>query len=387
MNNFEINMKTRVIVGKGTHKTVGKEVKKYADACLIVDDGGPYLAAILADVKESLETEGIRYMEWSKVRPNPLYSAVLDAKQVILDNDLKFVLAVGGGSTMDTGKFLAVQAVTDYDCTQLTYGVTIDVTPLPHGCISTLSGTGSEADMCAMIVDDRVEPNFKHTVFSSHMFCDFAIINPELTYSLPARQTAAGAMDIMSHSWETYFVENPNEDLSDYYIEGIDKTVMKYAPIAIKDPTNYQARANLCLAANMIMMPCLAYSGSASYWVVHGLENPITTQFRKTHGETLGIITLAYVKWCHAHGKNIKKLTKWATEVMGAEMDYFTPEDTLLAGCEKLAAWLKSVGLSTTLEEYGLGDADLTPCAKAVVKAGSTGLDFDTVMEIYSYAK
>ncbi|MDD5793133.1 MAG: iron-containing alcohol dehydrogenase [Erysipelotrichaceae bacterium] len=392
MNNFEINMKTRVIFGKDTHLNVGAEVRKYADSCLIVDDGMPFLKPLTDVVKASLEENGVKWYEFSEITPNPPLTTCRRAMEMIKANGIGFVLAIGGGSTMDAGKFIASQVTTEENLINMSYGWQPEVlVPLPHACISTLSGTGSEADGCAMIVDDTVNPPIKHMVWSLRMCCDFAIINPELTYTLPKKQTAAGGMDIMSHCWETYMVENPNEDLSDYFLAGIVKTVLKYVPICLEDPTNYQARANLCLSANACMNPSFMYSGSANYWICHAMENPITTQFHGTHGQTLGYITLAYVRYCYEHNINTTKLIKWAVECMGAEYDFFEPARTILAGADNLEAWLKKVGLATRLSEVGIDyekDNDqLRLCAEACVNAGTCRFSVDEVMDIYALVK
>lgn len=388
MNNFYDSQKTNVIFGRDTHKEVGKEIRKYGSSCLIVHDGGAYLNKILADVRASLQENGVSYYEMGDVKPNPRLSYCMQCVETVREKPVDFILAVGGGSVMDTAKFIAVQANAKESLMQ---NMSAESAVIPHGVVSTLGGTGSELSLCAMVVNDGLEVPEKVGLYNFGFFFDFAIINPEFAYTLPAKMMACGAMDIMSHCWEVYFAPNHGNELAEGYFEGIVRAVLKAGPVAKENPTDYDARANLNLAAIMAMSNTKPAAGEMGDWVVHHMENPITVTFRRTHGEILGILTDAWVKY--AWKSNPSKFVRWAVNCMGARV-YDNPEDTVMEGLANLQAWQKRMGLPTTLGEIGIKAEDCALCAQNAMKVSGTGragaysaYDAETVMKIYHLAQ
>ena len=332
MNNFADSQKTNVIFGKDTHKTVGEEIKKYGNSCLIVHDSGAYLANILADVRESLEKNGISYYEMGDVKPNPRLSYCMEGVKTVRERPVDFILAVGGGSVMDTAKFIAVQTNME-ESLFVNRDIYTPYPVIPHGVVSTLGGTGSEQSLCAMVVDDSLEVPEKAGLYNVGFFFDFAIINPEFAYTLPPKMTACGAMDILSHCWEVYFAPINGNEIMEGYFEGIVKAVLKEGLKAMEEPTNYDARANLNLAAIMAMSNTKPAAGEMGDWVCHHMENPVTVTFKRTHGEILSIITDAWVRY--AWKLNVPKFVRWAVCCMGARL-YDNPEDTVMEGLRNL---------------------------------------------------
>lgn len=388
MNNFTILQKTKLIFGKDTVKQVGSEIKKYGNSCLIVHDGGTYLKDLLDDVKNSLKEEGIEYFELSNVCANPLLSTANQGIEICKKNNVEFVLAVGGGSAMDTAKYIAVATNCPFPAIEYNLGTKSTHNILHHGCISTLSGTGSEFSNCAMIVNDSVDPVVKAKLLNSDFFNDFAIVNPELNYSLPPKQTACGAVDIISHCLEVYLIDDDTVELSDYYFEGIIKTVLRNAPLAYANPTNYDARANLCIASNLAMVPNMSTAGSFRDWPVHGFENNVTARYHRTHGEILGILTPAYIKWCYENDILINKLVRWSVECMGVKEDYYHPKETILAGVSEFEKWLKSMNLPIHFSDIDIDYEDLDACAEISAPAGNISkLTKEQIKEIYKLAK
>lgn len=390
MNNFYDSQKTNVIFGKDTHKTVGEEIKKYGNRCLIVHDGGSYLTKILEDVRASLDASGISYYELGDVKPNPRLSYCKECIEKVHQDPVDFILAVGGGSVMDTAKFVAVQANM-----KESLFVNRDIfTPdpvIPHGVISTLGGTGSEQSLCAMVVDDSLEVPEKVGLYNLGFFFDFAIINPEFAYTLPPKMMACGAMDIMSHCWEVYFAPINGNEIMEGYFEAIVKAVLKEGLVAKEEPTNYDARANLNLAAIMAMSNTKPAAGEMGDWVCHHMENPITVTFKRTHGEILSIITDAWVKY--AWKSNPAKFVRWAVNCMGARL-YDNQEDTVMEGLRNLEDWQKRMGLPTRLSDIGIKAEDCKICAENAMKISGTGkagaysgYDVDMVMEVYKLAE
>ncbi|MCI8376830.1 MAG: iron-containing alcohol dehydrogenase [Lachnospiraceae bacterium] len=390
MNNFYDSQKTNVIFGKDTHKAVGEEIKKYGSSCLIVHDGGDYLKDILTDIRSSLEENGVSYYEMGDVKPNPRLSYCRECMNTLREKPVDFILAVGGGSVMDTAKFIAVQTNMEESLFE-NRDIFTPYPVIPHGVVSTLGGTGSEQSLCAMIVDDSLEVPEKVGLYNLGFFFDFAIINPEFAYTLPPKMMACGAMDILSHCWEVYFAPINGNEIMEGYFEGIVRAVLKEGLVAKEEPTNYEARANLNLAAIMAMSNTKPAAGEMGDWVCHHMENPVTVTYKRTHGEILSIITDAWVKY--AWKSNAPKFVRWAVNCMGAHL-YDNQEDTVMEGLQRLEDWQRRMGLPTRFRDIGLEAEDLQGCAKNAMKISGTGkagaysaFDVDMVMEVYRLAQ
>lgn len=388
MNDFTIVQKTKLIFGKEKEREVGREVKAYSDKYLIVHDGGAYLKELLETVRTSLRENDVEYVELGNVKANPLLSTAEEGMRLVREHDLGFVLAVGGGSVMDTGKYIAVGTYCPFPAIEYKLSTVSDHKILPHGCISTLSGTGSEFSNCAMIVDDHQDPVIKAKLLSSAFFNDFAIVDPELNYSLPAKQTACGAMDMISHCLENYLTDDDSVEIGDYYLEGIIRTALKYAPVAIKEPRDYTARANLCIASNLAMTPNMSIGGNKRDWAIHGIENNVTARYHKTHGEMTGVMTLAYLRWCLEKGRMERRLVKWAHDCMGVQNDVYRPKLTIERGIKASETWLQEVGLATRLSDLDINPDDLKDIAEISAPAGNLSkLSPSEIMEIYELAR
>lgn len=390
MNNFYDSQKTNVIFGKDTHKTVGEEIKKYGNSCLIVHDGGDYLTGILSDIRGSLEENGISYYEMGDVKPNPRLSYCKECMRTLREKPVDFILAVGGGSVMDTAKFIAVQTHMEESLFE-NREIFTPYPVIPHGVVSTLGGTGSEQSLCSMIVDDSLAVPEKVGLYNLGFFFDFAIINPEFAYTLPPKMMACGAMDILSHCFEVYFAPINGNEIMEGYFEGIVRAVLKEGLVAKENPTDYDARANLNLAAIMAMSNTKPAAGEMGDWVCHHMENPVTVTFKRTHGEILSIITDAWVRY--AWRSNVPKFVRWAVNCMGAHL-YDNQEDTVMEGLCRLEDWQRRMGLPTRLGEIGIRAEELQDCAKNAMKVSGTGkagaysaFDADMVMEVYRLAQ
>lgn len=390
MNNFYDSQKTNVIFGRDTHKRVGEEIKKYGNTCLIVHDGGEYLTGILSDIRVSLETNGISYFELGDVKPNPRLSYCRECIRTLHEKPVDFILAVGGGSVMDTVKFIAVQAHME-ESLFANRNIFTPYAVIPHGVVSTLGGTGSEQSLCAMIVDDSMETPEKVGLYNQGFFFDFAIINPEFAYTLPPKMTACGAMDILSHCWEVYFAPIHGNEIMEGYFETLVKAVLKEGLEAKKNPADYDARANLNLAAIMAMSNTKPAAGEMGDWICHHMENPITVTFQRTHGEILSIITDAWIKYTWKN--NPSKFVRWAVNCMGAHL-YDNQEDTVMEGLGNLENWQKQMGLPTRLSDIGICAENLKLCAENAMKISGSGragaysaFDEDMVMDVYRLAQ
>lgn len=390
LNNYVFYNPVTTVFGKDTELETGRLVKQYADKCLIHHDGGTYLEGLLKRIRSSLQEAGVEVYELGGVRPNPKLSLMREGMRLCREKDIGFVLAVGGGSVMDSAKFIALGAYYDGDVWNYENFSPVTSRVLPHGAVCTLPGTGSEVSKCAMVVNDEGEYEVKHSFFSEQLRFNFCIINPELTYTLPPKQTAAGAVDIISHFMEAYFTSTKDAEMLLGIAETGINVIKKNVKIALKEPENYTARANMMQAAYYPSDGAM-YVGTVSDWAVHGLENPMTVTYVSTHGLMLGIMTPAWMKYMYK--RNIPLFTRFCVNCFGARMDYEHPEITIEEGIENFEHFIRSIGLPTRLREIGIDDSEFDFVAQIAMdnakgkKVGAVSqLSKEEIMEIYRLA-
>lgn len=394
IKNFIKQSKTKVIFGTDALNSVGSEVKRFGSSCLIHHDGGAYLQDLINTVKSKLEAEGIQVYELSGVKPNPRFSLVEEGIELVRKHSIDVVLAIGGGSTMDSSKLIAFGVNADFDLWSYQSYTPIRHQVLPHGVISTLPGTGSEVSAASMVLEDRGEEDVKRLFGHPEICFDFAIINPELSFTLPPRQMAASSFDIVSHALEGYFTSTENSYLLDGYMETVVKTVLRNALIVKDNPQNYDARANLWLSSIMAMDNYVTLSTQGD-WVVHNIEKPLTSLHDKIHGEMLAILTLAWMRFYHQ--RKPAQFVKWAVNCMGAIEDFHHPEQTILEGIHRLESWMKQMGMPTRLSEVGIDESSFVTAAEQALRvAGFIGregfigmnskLTYDEILQVYRLA-
>lgn len=385
MDNFDLLQKTRILFGKGEENHVGNLIKEFSNNCLIVDDGGDYLNELLQSIKKSLEENGISWYELANVKANPVYSTAKDGIDICRNHNIGFVLAVGGGSVMDTAKFISYTV----NCPNTPFDLTPEMKAkhkvLPHGTVVTLSGTSSELSDCAMMIDDEHQPLIKYCLVNRALQFDFAIINSELTYTLPKKQMVSGAIDTISHALEVYFAQVKEEPLVEGYLESVIRTTLDYTPKAVKDPTNYDLRSVLSLCAMMAYHSDLANGGVPQDWGGHNIENPVTTRYNGIHGQTLGIITPSFMRYVYK--KNPRPFVNFSTRCLHVNSEGKNDSEIVDEGAKKLEEWLKSMDMPIKFHEIGITYDMLVPCADIAVPAGSVyQLSKEEVLEIYKMA-
>ncbi len=352
---FTIDPKTKIIFGKETEYKVGSEIRNFADKCMICHDGSPFLVPLMDRIKDSLTSAGISYIEMDKVQVLPKLSVVKEAARICKEEDIGFVLGVGGGAAMDTAKVTALAVnyedgdIADFDASK---PVVWEV--LPHGAVPTLAGTGSEVSFGGIIINDEIEPVEKIGFGHPKLCNDVIFVNPELTYSLPPRQTAAGTMDMMSHAMEHYFNDTEDSFLADGYCEAIIKTALVCGPRVIENPRDYNARANLSIAAMMANSAHMALNYVSSDWCVHNIEGALEAKYRATHGVLLGILTPQWVRV--AYKNDDRRFKQWAVNCMGVK-DEGNTEDMILKAADLLQKWVEKMGLPTHLRDLGIDGA------------------------------
>lgn len=295
MLDFTYNIPTKIHFGKNALDFVGEEVKKYSDKVLITYGGGSIKKnGVYDEVIKELKNSGVEIFELSGIEPNPRIDSVREGVKIIKENNIGAILAVGGGSTIDASKFMAAGACADFDPWEFISKGKPMSPAIPLLSVLTMAATGSEMDCGGVITN----PETKEKLSSGHPDTrpKVSFLNPEITYSVNKFQTACGSSDILSHIFETYFNVDDSMFMLDRIMESLMKTVIKYGPIAMKDPENYEARANLMWASSWAINDFIADSSKAS-WTVHPIEHELSAFYDITHGLGLAILTPRWMEY------------------------------------------------------------------------------------------
>ena len=386
MKDFNYCAPTRVIFGKNTELEVGKALKNAGATRVLMQYGGGSIkkSGLYDRVVKAIRDEGIELFELGGVQPNPHLSLVRKAIEIVREQKIDYLLAVGGGSVIDTAKAIGFGALYKGDFWDFFTGAAKIEKTLPVGVVLTIPAAGSEGSNSSVITNED-------GWIKRGLGCDltrpaFAIYNPELTYSLPAYQTAAGATDIMAHIMERYFTNEPDVDMTDRLCESVLKTIIRQAPVAVKEPDNYVARAEMMWASTVAHNDFLSCFRVGD-WSSHQLSHELSGMYDATHGAALAVAFPAWMTYVYKH--DVQRFCRFAVEVMGVEMDFFHPEETALKGIAALRAFFKSIGMPTTLSELGVPEDKLDVLADKVKRGadGTTGqfvkLTRDDCLKIY----
>lgn len=355
MNNDTFLSPTRLVVGKDAEKETGKWIKEYGGSCVLVHHDSGYMKqnGFVDKIIDILKAEGLRVVELGGVVPNPHLSKVYEGIELCRKEKVDFLLAIGGGSVIDSTKAIAMGIpyegdVWDFFIENNGIANKIPEKSTPLGVVLTIAATGSEASNSCVIT--KADENLKRFCDNDINRAKFAIENPEITMSLPPFQTACGIIDIMSHSMERYFTpEKTNDILTDYLCEAIFHTCMDCGRILMKDPQNYEARASI-MVASTLSHNGLTGIGRTGDWASHFIEHELSGEYQSvTHGAGLAVITPAWMKYVYKD--NMDKFIKWATRVMGVSMDYTNPEYTVLEAIDRLEAFYAELGVPTKLKD------------------------------------
>jgi alcohol dehydrogenase YqhD (iron-dependent ADH family) len=387
MKNFTFFNPTKIIFGESTEQQVGIETKKYADKVLLHYGGSSIKKYGLYDkVLKSLKDEGIQVFELGGVKPNPRLSLVYEGIRICRENDINFILAVGGGSTIDSAKAIAcgVKYPGDvwelYESKEKKFGEI-----LPIGVILTIPAAGSETSNSSVITKE--EGMLKRYCGHPGMRPRFSILNPELTFTLPKEQTVYGISDILAHLMERYFTQEKNVDLTDRLIEGTMKSLIKNAYLVLEDPNNYDVRAEI-MWSGTIAHNDLLDTGRIADWGSHDIEHELSAIYDIAHGAGLSIIFPAWMKFVYKHG--IKRFTQFASRVWGVD-SYFNEEEYMaLEGIRLLESFYRDLGLPTRLSEIKITSENFEEMANKCTDRGPVSnfvkLGSKDVVEIYKLA-
>jgi len=348
MNKFIYDIPTKICFGKGQINRLAKEIKIFSDSILIVYGGGSIKKNGIYDVVIRLLNEnGISYCELPGVKPNPRISSVKKGIRLCRENNVGLVLAVGGGSTIDCAKAIAAGVEYDGDPWDFYIQKARILKALPIGTVLTLSATGSEMNGNSVINNDDTKEKFG--TYSRELKPKFSILDPEYTYTVNKWQTASGTVDIFTHVCEQYFSPERDAYLQDRLSEAVMKTCIKYGRIAIENPNNYEARANLMWTSSIALNGLLTY-GKTGDWATHVIEHSISAVYDITHGAGLAVILPAWME--HVIIGNEDKFSEYGREVFGIkEID---DNKAAYLSIEKTRDFFKSLYMPSKLSELGV---------------------------------
>jgi len=387
MENFIFHNPTRIIFGKGTEAETGKETARFSRRVLLHYGGGSIRKSGLHDrVCASLKAAGVDFVELGGVKPNPRLSLVREGIRLCREHRLDFILAVGGGSVIDSAKAIGIGVPSDGDVWDFYLKKRRVTEMLPVGVVLTIPAAGSEASNGSVITNE--EGWYKKDAGGECMRPRFAIMNPELTFTLPPYQTACGAADIMAHVMERYFTRVPSVDFTDRLCEATLRTIIENVPAALAEPEDYDARAQIMWASTIAHNDLLS-TGRIGDWATHMIEHELSGIYDVAHGAGLAVTFPAWMK--HVYKNDVKRFARFAVNVWGVEPRFDWPERTALEGIGRTKNFFRDIGLPTSLPELGVKDDRFEEMARKATAAGPLGnfvkLGAGDVVSIYQLAR
>ena len=370
MENFSFYSPTYFAFGKDAEMQAGKLVKQFGGSKVLIHFGGGSVvrSGLLDRVKKSLEEAGVPFVELGGVKPNPRSGLVYEGIDLCKTEGVDFILAVGGGSTIDSAKAIAAGVVYDGDFWDFYSGKPI-TKALPVGTVLTIAAAGSEGSPDSVITKE--EGMFKRGASGNAIRPKFSILNPALTQTLPAYQTAAGATDIMAHLYERYLTNSKEVEVTDRLIEALLLTMVHETPRVIADPNNYDARANIMWAGMMAHNNSCGV-GRSQDWNSHNIEHELSALYDCAHGAGLAVTMPAVFRYVMNH--NVMRFAQVAVRVWGCQMDFEHPEVTALAGIQAFQNFLISIGMPKNFEELGAKEEDIPKLVEVLCRGdGRTG--------------
>lgn len=365
MENFRFNAYTEMLFGKGQIEKLPEVLKRYGKNILLAYGGGSIKKNGLYDTIQKL-LKDFNIVELSGIEPNPRIETVRRGVELCRENKIDVILAVGGGSTIDCSKVIGAGYHYAGDAWDLVKDPAKIGEVLPIVTVLTMAATGSEMNRNAVI--SKMDTNEKLGTGSPKMIPQTSILDPEYLYTLPSIQTAAGCADIMSHIFEQYFNKTTDAFVQDKFAEGLLQTCIKYCHIALKEPRNYEARANIMWASSMALNGLLG-SGKAGAWTCHPIEHELSAFYDITHGVGLAILTPNWMRYILSD-VTVDKFVDYAVNVWHLEQkeDKFALANEAIDATEK---FFKACGIPMTLTELGIDKANFEKMAKAAVEHGA----------------
>ena len=388
MDNFNFYSPTEFVFGRDRENETGKYVKKYGGTRVLIHygSGSAVKSGLLDRVKKSLDIEGVFYTELGGVKPNPRDTLVYEGIEICRRENIDFILCVGGGSVIDSAKGIAAGALYDGDFWDFYTDKAEIEKALPVGTVLTIAAAGSEGSGASVVTQESTK--LKRDTGSDFLRPKFSVLNPQLTCTLPAFQTACGAADIMAHVFERYFTNTTEVEITDRLCEAVLLTMIKETPRVIADPDNYEARANIMWAGTVAHNDIVGV-GRIQDWNSHAIEHELSGMYDVAHGAGLAVIMPSWMEFVMSH--NVMRFAQMAVRVFGCQMNFENPEVTAKEGIRAFRSFLHSIGLPVNFAELGAREEDIPALVKNLgLGDGKTGgfvnLSSDDVAEIYRIA-
>lgn len=393
MFNFDYCTPTKIVFGKGTENRVGELVKEAGGTKVLVHFGGQSAvrSGLIDRVKDSLDEAGIWHTELGGVVPNPHIGKVREGIALGKEHGIDFILGVGGGSVIDSSKAIAYAlAEPELDVWELFAHTRAAKSCLPVASVLTIAAAGSEMSNSCVITNE--ETGEKRAYDDNLSRPKFAVMNPELTMTLPDYQTESGCADIMMHTMERYFTSGGNMEITDAMAEGLLRTVMKYAEVLHTDPRNYEARAEIMWAGSLAHNGLTGCGSDGGDFATHMLEHEMGGMFDVTHGAGLAAIWSSWARYVYKDC--LPRFVRYAIQVMQVEPQA-TEEETALKGIAAMEEFYRRIGMPTNMRELGIEptEAQILEMAASCARAGGGSIGSAKVLqeadmaEIYRMAR
>lgn len=384
LGNFTYCNPTKLYFGKESIKGLNKELPKYGKNVLLVYGGGSIKkSGIYDEIVKILKDNGKEIFEDAGVMPNPTVEKLNEGVDIARKSKADFILAVGGGSVCDYAKAVSVSVNCKEDAWEKYYirfeDVDKETKIIPIGCVLTMVGTGSEMNGGSVITNNSQKLKIGH-VFGEDVFPKFSILNPEYTFTLPKYQMVSGIYDIMSHILEQYF-SGTDDNTSDYVMEGLLKSLIHSAEIAIENPKDYEARSNIMWTATWALNTFVA-KGKTQDWEVHMLGQSVGAHTDATHGMTLAAVSMPYYRYILPYG--LAKFKRYAINVWNVNGENKSDKEIAEEGLAKMEAWMKKIGLVMNITELGAKEEMLDGMVKSslIMEGGYKVLNKDDIKAI-----
>lgn len=384
LGNFTYCNPTKLYFGKESIKGLNKELPKYGKNVLLVYGGGSIKkSGIYDEIIKILKDNGKEIFEDAGVMPNPTVEKLNEGVDIARKSKADFILAVGGGSVCDYAKAVSVSVNCKEDAWEKYYirfeDVDKETKIIPIGCVLTMVGTGSEMNGGSVITNHSQKLKIGH-VFGENVFPKFSILNPEYTFTLPKYQMVSGIYDIMSHILEQYF-SGTDDNTSDYIMEGLLKSLIHSAEIAIENPKDYEARSNIMWTATWALNTLVA-KGKTQDWEVHMLGQSVGAHTDATHGMTLAAVSMPYYRYILPYG--LAKFKRYAINVWNVNGENKSDKEIAEEGLAKMEAWMKKIGLVMNITELGAKEEMLDGMVKSslIMEGGYKVLNKDDIKAI-----
>lgn len=390
MLNFEYYTPTKVYFGKDSDEKIGKALKEYGCKKILLHYGSGSVekTGLLGKIRKNLKDEGLEFVELGGVVANPRIDLIRKGIELAKEEQVDFILAVGGGSVIDSAKSIGMGLANGMDPWDMIINQIMPTKRFPVGAVLTIAAAGSEMSNSDVVTNP--ENHLKRSINHDLLRPVVAFMNPENTFSVSKYQTGCGIVDILMHTFERYFTVEEDTDLTDRISEGLMVAVKNAGLVAIKEPDNYEARATLMWASSLSHNG-LTGCGKKHFFPVHKLEHDFSGLYDVAHGAGLAVLFPAWARYMYKY--DIRKFSQFANRVWGIEMDHEHPERTALRGIDAMTQYFRTIGMPTTMAELGVNPADYEKIADMTTNGGNISipsyvpLTKEVILEIYRLAE